>query len=54
MPPVGSSIKDKFKRLSAKQKRDSCKYYNRHSGSCIEYKIMTCHKCLKYIKKIEK
>ncbi len=50
-PPVGSWIKDKFKRLSAKQKRDSCKYYNRHSGSCLEYKIMACHKCLKFKKK---
>lgn len=37
--------------VDARRRRDSCKYYAYHSGSCTEYKIMACNKCIGYKKK---
>lgn len=48
---TGNWIKDKQKRLKARQRRDSCRNYGIHSGSCLIYKIMVCHKCLGYVNK---
>lgn len=45
---AGTHIKDKLKRVKAKDRRDSCKYYCVHSGGCIIHKILTCYKCLDY------
>lgn len=45
-------IKDRQKKLDTKQKRDTCRYYSYRSGGCTVYKILACHNCIGYKKKI--
>lgn len=46
-------IKDPKRRLETERKRDSCKYYAPHSGSCLAKKILSCYTCVKYRNKLE-
>ena len=43
-----------IKELSAEEKRRSCRFYNRRSNSCNQYKILACNHCVKYESKWEK
>ena len=48
---VGSWIKDSNKKEASRIKRDTCRHYNRRSGSCIKYSVICCHNCKRWEQK---
>ncbi len=51
---AGTHIKDIEKKIIARDKRDSCRNYQRRSGACSIRRGLYCYKCKEWIKKTKK